>query len=44
VRKDAEVMRVDVGGLPATFGVPAHPRSIDAITVANVILDCWTET
>ncbi len=44
VRKDAQVMTVDVSGLPVTFGVPPHVRSIAAITVANTILDCWTES
>ncbi|HEY1486113.1 MAG TPA: hypothetical protein VGF84_08405 [Micromonosporaceae bacterium] len=43
VRKDASILTVDVTGLPATFGVPPHPRNIDAITVAETILSCWTE-
>ncbi len=43
VRKDASVLTVDVSGLPATFGVPPHPRNINAITVAGAILACWTE-
>jgi len=43
VRKDASVLTVDVSGLPTTFGVPPHPRNIDAITVADAILACWIE-
>jgi len=43
VRKDASVLTVDVSGLPATFGVPPHPRNLDAITVAGTVLACWTE-
>jgi hypothetical protein len=43
VRKDASILTVDVSGLPAMFGVPSHPRNIDAITVAETILSCWTE-
>jgi hypothetical protein len=43
IRKDASVLTVDVSGLPATFGVPPHPRNIDALTVADAILACWTE-
>jgi hypothetical protein len=43
IRKDASVLTVDVSGLPATFGVPPHPRNIDAILVATAVLACWTE-
>jgi len=43
VRKDAFVLTIDVSSLPATFGVPPHPRNIDAITVADTILACWTQ-
>jgi hypothetical protein len=43
IRKDASVLTVDVSGLPATFGVPPHPRNIDALTVADAVLACWTE-
>ena len=43
VRKDAFVLTIDVSGLPDTFGVPPHPRNIDAITVADAVLACWTQ-
>jgi hypothetical protein len=43
LRKDASILTVDVSGLPATFGVPPHPRNVDAITVADTVLACWTE-
>lgn len=43
ILKDASILTVDVTGLPAMFGVPPHPRNIDAITVAGAILACWTE-
>lgn len=44
VRKDSQVLTVDVSGLPAAFGTPPHPRNIQAIDVALVILTCWTES
>jgi hypothetical protein len=43
VRKDFKVLHVDVAGLPAQFGQPPHARANVAFTVANVILNCWTE-
>ncbi len=43
VHKDDQVMTIDVSGMPPTFGMPPHPRNIDAITVADAILACWTE-
>jgi len=43
VRKDAQILTVDVSGLPASFGAPPHPRNIQAIDIALVILACWTE-
>jgi hypothetical protein len=43
VHKDDQILTVDVSAMPATFGMPPHPRNIDAITVADAILACWTE-
>lgn len=43
VRKDSQILTIDVSGLPAVFGAPSHPRNIDAITVAMTILACWEE-
>lgn len=42
VRKDFKVLHVDVSGLPETFGQPAYSRSRIGITVAEVIMSCWT--
>jgi hypothetical protein len=44
VRKDLTVLHVDVRGLPATFGQPPYSRARIAVTVAGVIMACWTET
>jgi hypothetical protein len=41
VRKDWKVLLVDVGHLPARFGVPATATRYIAVTVADVILGCW---
>jgi hypothetical protein len=41
VRKDWKVLLVDVGKLPARFGVPATAAPYVAVTVADVILGCW---
>jgi hypothetical protein len=43
VRKDSQILTVDVSGLPDPFGSPPHPRNIQAIDIALVILECWTE-
>jgi hypothetical protein len=43
VAKDADVLHVDVSGLPATFGTPPHTRANTAFTVAVTILACWSE-
>jgi hypothetical protein len=41
-RKDNKVLLVEVGQLPAMFGEnPATSRADVAITVTNVILQCW---
>lgn len=43
VRKDTSVLTVDTRGLPATFGRPPDSRENVALTVAAVIMGCWTE-
>ena len=42
VRKDWKVLLVDISGLPAQFGVPATRAADVAVTVADVILGCWS--
>ena len=42
VRKDAKVLLVDVTGLPAQFGEPPTTSGNVALTVADVILACWS--
>ena len=42
VRKDAKVLLVDVTGLPAQFGQPPTTSDNVALTVADVILACWS--
>ncbi len=42
VRKDWKVLLVDVSGLPAQFGQPPTPSGNIAVTVADVILGCWS--
>lgn len=42
VRKDYKVLLVDVSGLPAQFGVPATSSADIAVTVADVIMGCWS--
>ena len=42
VRKDWKVLLVNVAGLPASFGVPATSSADIAVTVADVILGCWS--
>ena len=42
VRKDVDVLHVDVSGLPATFGRPTLPRSQTAIAVATAVMHCWS--
>ena len=42
VRKDWKVLLVDIKGLPAQFGVPPTPSDDVAVTVADVILGCWS--
>ena len=42
VRKDYKVLLVDISGLPAHFGVPPTSRSDIAVTIADVIMGCWT--
>jgi hypothetical protein len=42
VRKDYKVLLVDIAGLPSQFGKPATPSSDVAVTVADVILGCWS--
>ena len=42
VRKDYKVLLVDISGLPPKFGVPATTSAEVAITVADVIMGCWS--
>jgi hypothetical protein len=42
VRKDWRVLLVDVSRLPAEFGSPQTSREDVAITVADVVIACWT--
>ena len=42
VRKDYKVLLVDISGLPPKFGVPATTSADVAITVADVIMGCWS--
>jgi hypothetical protein len=42
VRKDYKVLLVDIAGLPPRFGVPATSSADVAVTVADVIMGCWT--
>lgn len=42
VRKDTKVLLVDVTGLPAEFGQPPTTSGNVALTVADVILACWS--
>ena len=42
VRKDWKVLLVDVSKLPPEFGVPPTKSSDVALTVADVILGCWS--
>lgn len=42
VRKDWKVLSVDIAALPAQFGVPPTSRSDVAVTVADLVLACWS--
>jgi hypothetical protein len=42
VRKDWKVLLVDSAKLPPQFGVPATSSGDVAVTVADVILGCWS--
>lgn len=42
VRKDWKILTVDISGLPAQFGKPPTSRGDVAVTVADVILACWS--
>ena len=42
VRKDSKVLLVEVTGLPAQFGQPPTTSGNVALTVADVILACWS--
>ena len=42
VRKDWKVLTVDISGLPPQFGRPPTSRGDVAVTVADVILACWS--
>ena len=43
VRKDDDVLVVDVRSLPATVGKPVRPRAVAARTVAQTVMICWKE-
>jgi hypothetical protein len=42
VRKDWKVLLVDISGLPGQFGVPPTSSADVAVTIADVILGCWS--
>jgi len=42
VRKDWKVLLVDSSHLPPQFGVPPTQSGDVAVTVADIILGCWT--
>ena len=42
VRKDYQVLLVDITGLPAQFGAPPETRADVAVKVAATIMGCWT--
>jgi hypothetical protein len=42
VRKDWKILVVDPTGLPAQFGVPPTSSADVAVTVADVVLGCWS--
>ena len=42
VRKDWKVLTVDVSGLPAHFGVPPTTSADVAVSIADLILGCWS--
>jgi hypothetical protein len=41
VRKDWKVLLVDISHLPPKFGVPPTASGYVAVTVGDVILNCW---
>lgn len=42
VRKDWKVLLVDISHLPPKFGVPPTASGYVAVTVGDVILNCWS--
>ena len=42
VRKDWKVLLVNISDLPAQFGELPAPAANVALTIANVILGCWS--
>jgi hypothetical protein len=42
VRKDFKVLLVDVSGLPGHFGVPPTTSADVAVSIADLILGCWS--
>jgi hypothetical protein len=42
VRKDWKILTVDISDLPAQFGRPPTSRGDVAVTVADLILACWS--
>jgi len=42
VRKDWKILLVNIAGLPARFGVPETSAADVAVTIADVILGCWS--
>lgn len=41
LRKDLNVLFVDVSKLPQTFGTPPRDRVVAGQAVAGVLIDCW---
>ena len=44
VRKDFKVLKVDVSKLPASVGKTPISRADAAVSVAQLIMGCWTGT
>lgn len=42
VRKDYKVLVIDVSHLPAKLGAPPADRASIAVSIAAVIMECWT--
>jgi hypothetical protein len=42
VRKDYKVLDIDVSKIPLKFGAPPQDRSNVALSIAAVVMSCWT--